>query len=284
MTAKKYGSSSGRDLADPGGVALQIVEGSVREVGPAGAVGVGPVGGEQLAGVATRVEPLQPAVRPGQGHGIRARSRLPVGNWVTDRLTVEVRLHPPIITVRGDAPRLSRGVRGGRPPLLESVAERRQRPHLFGSSSWPRRLPVVLCFLSSSSSRNAIGAGCSSPSTRTGSSWSSTTRTRHRSGRSSAASLPRRRLLTGRLAAAAGRPGGGLRAAERATSDRDFVQFDELAAEGMLGLLKAAGGAAVARRILLPLISRPAAERDALRVGCSGATIVQTLGQDINEC
>ena len=55
-----------------------------------------------------------------------------------------------------------------------------------------------------------------------------------------------------------------LRAAERATSDRDFVQFDELAAEGMLGLLEAAGGAAVARRILLPLISRPAAERETL--------------------
>jgi Purine catabolism regulatory protein-like family/PucR C-terminal helix-turn-helix domain len=54
------------------------------------------------------------------------------------------------------------------------------------------------------------------------------------------------------------------RAAERATSDRDFVQFDELAAEGMLGLLEAAGGAAVARRILLPLISRPAAERETL--------------------
>jgi purine catabolism regulator len=55
-----------------------------------------------------------------------------------------------------------------------------------------------------------------------------------------------------------------LRAAERATSDRDLVQFDELAAEGMLGLLEAAGGAAVARRILLPLISRPAAERETL--------------------
>jgi PucR family transcriptional regulator, purine catabolism regulatory protein len=55
-----------------------------------------------------------------------------------------------------------------------------------------------------------------------------------------------------------------LRAAERATSDRAFVQFDELAADGMLGLLEAAGGAAVARRILLPLISRPAAERETL--------------------
>ena len=55
-----------------------------------------------------------------------------------------------------------------------------------------------------------------------------------------------------------------LRAAERATSDRDFVQFEELAAEGMLGLLKAAGGADVARRILLPLNSRPAAEREML--------------------
>lgn len=55
-----------------------------------------------------------------------------------------------------------------------------------------------------------------------------------------------------------------LRAAERATSDRHFVQFEELAAEGMLGLLEAAGGADVARRILLPLSSRPAAEREML--------------------
>ena len=55
-----------------------------------------------------------------------------------------------------------------------------------------------------------------------------------------------------------------LRAAERATPDRDFVQFEELAAEGMLGLLEAAGGADVARRILLPLNARPAAEREML--------------------
>ena len=65
------------------------------------------------------------------------------------------------------------------------------RFHLFGSSSWPRRLPVVPCFRSSSSSRNAIGAGCSSPSTRNGSSWSSTTRTRRHSARSLAATMPR---------------------------------------------------------------------------------------------
>jgi DNA-binding PucR family transcriptional regulator len=38
----------------------------------------------------------------------------------------------------------------------------------------------------------------------------------------------------------------------------------ELAAEGMLGLLEAAGGADVARRILLPLNARPAAEREML--------------------
>jgi PucR family transcriptional regulator, purine catabolism regulatory protein len=42
------------------------------------------------------------------------------------------------------------------------------------------------------------------------------------------------------------------------------VQFEELAAEGMLGLLEAAGGADVARRILLPLNARPAAEREML--------------------
>ena len=52
-------------------------------------------------------------------------------------------------------------------------------------------LPVVPFFRSSSSSRNAIGASCSSPSTRNGSWWSSTTRTRHRSARSLAATMPR---------------------------------------------------------------------------------------------
>ena len=46
--------------------------------------------------------------------------------------------------------------------------------------------------------------------------------------------------------------------------DRDLVQFEELAAEGMLGLLEVAGGADVARHILLPLNSRPAAEREML--------------------
>jgi hypothetical protein len=37
-----------------------------------------------------------------------------------------------------------------------------------------------------------------------------------------------------------------VRAAERTTADRDFVQFSELAAEGMLGLLESAGGGDVA--------------------------------------
>jgi purine catabolism regulator len=55
-----------------------------------------------------------------------------------------------------------------------------------------------------------------------------------------------------------------LQAAQRAGSDRDLVRFEELAAEGMLGLLAAAGGADVARRILLPLFSRPVAEREML--------------------
>ena len=62
------------------------------------------------------------------------------------------------------------------------------------------RLPVVPCCRSSSSSRSAIGAGCSSPSTRNGSSWSSTTRTRRHSARSWAATMPRpacRRRSTG---------------------------------------------------------------------------------------
>ena len=54
------------------------------------------------------------------------------------------------------------------------------------------------------------------------------------------------------------------RAAERVAPDRDLVRFDELTAEGMLGLLQAAGGADVARRILLPLTARPAAEREML--------------------
>ena len=44
-----------------------------------------------------------------------------------------------------------------------------------------------------------------------------------------------------------------LRAAERVRPDRDLVRFEELAAEGMLDLLGAAGGAEVARCILLPL-------------------------------
>ena len=54
------------------------------------------------------------------------------------------------------------------------------------------------------------------------------------------------------------------RAAERATPDRAFVRFEELAAEGMLGFLEAVGGADVARRILQPLDARPAAEREML--------------------
>ncbi len=58
--------------------------------------------------------------------------------------------------------------------------------------------------------------------------------------------------------------GEALRAAERSGPDRTFVPFEELASEGMISLLEAAGGAEVARRILLPLDSRPAAERETL--------------------
>jgi purine catabolism regulator len=54
------------------------------------------------------------------------------------------------------------------------------------------------------------------------------------------------------------------RAAGRASPERPFVRFEELASEGMLGLLEAAGGPAIARRVLMPLLSRPAAERERL--------------------
>jgi hypothetical protein len=126
------------------------------------------------------------------------------------------------------------------------------------SLSWPRRLPVVPCFRSSSSSRNAIVAGRSSSSTRNGSSWSFTTTTRHRSARSLAPPCRGRRIVANRLAAAAGRHGGGVTSRGTGHIGSRSRQFDELAAEGMLGLLEAAGGADVARRILLPLISQPA--------------------------
>ena len=51
------------------------------------------------------------------------------------------------------------------------------------------------------------------------------------------------------------------RAAGRSGSERPFVQFEELVSEGMLALLEASGGPAVARRILQPLQARPPAER-----------------------
>ena len=55
-----------------------------------------------------------------------------------------------------------------------------------------------------------------------------------------------------------------LRAAERVRPDRDLIRFEELATEGMLGLLEAAGGAEVARCVLLPLDALPAAEHGML--------------------
>ena len=60
----------GRHLADPGGVAVQVVERPVRQVGPADAVGVGPVGVEQLAGVAIagRAAPTGSTTRSGSQH------------------------------------------------------------------------------------------------------------------------------------------------------------------------------------------------------------------------
>ena len=51
------------------------------------------------------------------------------------------------------------------------------------------------------------------------------------------------------------------RAAGRSGSERPFVQFEELVSEGMLALLEASGGPAVARRILQPLQARPSTER-----------------------
>ncbi|NQX26606.1 PucR family transcriptional regulator [Microbacteriaceae bacterium VKM Ac-2854] len=45
---------------------------------------------------------------------------------------------------------------------------------------------------------------------------------------------------------------------------RPLVRFDSLAAEGMLGLLEASGGHSMARRVLQPVLDRPAAERDVL--------------------
>ena len=58
--------------------------------------------------------------------------------------------------------------------------------------------------------------------------------------------------------------GEARRAAGRSGSERPFVQFEELVSEGMLALLEASGGPAVARRILQPLQARPPAERTML--------------------
>ena len=56
----------------------------------------------------------------------------------------------------------------------------------------------------------------------------------------------------------------GSRAAERAHEGRPFVRFDDLVGEGILGLLQASGGEAVARRVLQPLTDAPPQQRDVL--------------------
>jgi purine catabolism regulator len=55
--------------------------------------------------------------------------------------------------------------------------------------------------------------------------------------------------------------GEAKRAAARTHPDRLFVRFDELVDDGMLGMLEALGGQAVAHRMLQPLEQRPPAER-----------------------
>ena len=55
--------------------------------------------------------------------------------------------------------------------------------------------------------------------------------------------------------------GEAQRTAARADAGRPFVRFEELLDEGMLGLLESSGGAAVARRMLQPLLDRPPRER-----------------------
>jgi purine catabolism regulator len=54
------------------------------------------------------------------------------------------------------------------------------------------------------------------------------------------------------------------RAAARANRERLFVRFEELISAGMLGTLEAAGGDAVAHRMLQPLNERPTGERQTL--------------------
>jgi purine catabolism regulator len=58
--------------------------------------------------------------------------------------------------------------------------------------------------------------------------------------------------------------GEAQRAAARADQDRLFVRFEDLVSDGMLGMLEALGGEAVARRMLQPLHQRPAKERQTL--------------------
>jgi purine catabolism regulator len=54
------------------------------------------------------------------------------------------------------------------------------------------------------------------------------------------------------------------RAAARANRERLFVRFEELVNDGMLGILEASGGDAVAHRMLQPLHARPTVERQVL--------------------
>lgn len=54
------------------------------------------------------------------------------------------------------------------------------------------------------------------------------------------------------------------RAAQAVTRDNPFVAFEDLAAQGMQGLLASSGGSVVARRILEPVLRLPQAEREAM--------------------
>ncbi|WP_411721036.1 PucR family transcriptional regulator [Mycetocola sp.] len=56
----------------------------------------------------------------------------------------------------------------------------------------------------------------------------------------------------------------GRRAAQRTSTEHPFVRFDLLAGEGMMGLLEASGGQAVARRMLQPLLTQDDADGRAL--------------------
>ena len=58
--------------------------------------------------------------------------------------------------------------------------------------------------------------------------------------------------------------GEARRAGTRAHEGRPFVRFDDLVADGVLGLLETSGGASVARRLLQPLTASPPDQRDLL--------------------